>query len=143
MSLAFLTITELKQKLAQKEISPAELLSYFLKRFEQHDPKIKSAIEIFDAQSILAASQQQGTLAGIPGLIKDNICQKGRIASAGSKILANYRAPYDSTAAANLKQAGALLLGRANQDEFGMGGSNETSAYFPTKNPWDTTRVPG
>jgi aspartyl-tRNA(Asn)/glutamyl-tRNA(Gln) amidotransferase subunit A len=143
MELAFATITQLKEKLARKEISRPELLSYFIKRFAQHDAKIKSALEIFDAESIIQVSPEQGSLAGIPGLVKDNICQKGRIASAGSKILRNYRAPYDATAIALLKQQGALLIGRANQDEFGMGGSNETSAYFPTHNPWDITRVPG
>jgi aspartyl-tRNA(Asn)/glutamyl-tRNA(Gln) amidotransferase subunit A len=143
MELGFSTIASLKKKLAAKEISPAELLAYTIKRFEQHDGKIRSALEIFDAESILKASGDKGTLAGIPGLIKDNICQKGRIASAGSKILEKYRAPYDATVVAKLKAEGALLIGRANQDEFGMGGSNENSAYFPTHNPWDTTRVPG
>jgi aspartyl-tRNA(Asn)/glutamyl-tRNA(Gln) amidotransferase subunit A len=84
-----------------------------------------------------------GMLAGIPGLIKDNICQENRIASCASKILANHVAAYDATAVSRLKEQGALLVGRANMDEFAMGSSTETSAYFKTYNPWDVSRVPG
>jgi aspartyl-tRNA(Asn)/glutamyl-tRNA(Gln) amidotransferase subunit A len=82
-------------------------------------------------------------LQGIPGLIKDNICQKGRITSCASKILQNFKATYDATAISRLKAAGAPLLGRANMDEFAMGSSTETSAYKKTKNPWNKERVPG
>jgi aspartyl-tRNA(Asn)/glutamyl-tRNA(Gln) amidotransferase subunit A len=143
MELAFATIAQLKQKLEKKEISVAELLDYFIKRFEQHDKKLGSALEIFDRESILKEAKQSGALAGIPGLIKDVICQKGRITSAGSQILKNYRAPYDATVVAQLKNEGALLIGRANCDEFAMGSSNENSSYYPAHNPWDTSRVPG
>ena len=142
-TLAFATIKELKNKLEKKEISADELLSYFIARFKKYDASLGSALEIFDQKSILEKSSNQGSLAGIPGLIKDNIAQEGRLLSCASKILSNFKATYDATAITRLKQEGALLLGRANMDEFAMGSSTETSAFFKTKNPWDANRVPG
>lgn len=143
MNLSYATIAELRVLLQEKKISPAELLDHTVARFREHDPRIGSALEIFDAASVMKASSQQGTLAGIPGLIKDNICQKDRITSCASQMLASYRAPYDATVIERLKAAGSLLVGRANMDEFAMGSSTETSAFQKTMNPWDVTRVPG
>lgn len=140
---AFATIKELRARLARKEVSPKELVDFYRRRFEAFDDSIGSALEIFDAPSIETASAQSGALHGIPGLIKDNILQKGRIASCGSRILENYHAVYDATAITRLKEHGAPLIGRANMDEFAMGSSTETSAYKKTKNPWDSSRVPG
>jgi aspartyl-tRNA(Asn)/glutamyl-tRNA(Gln) amidotransferase subunit A len=142
-NLAFASISQLREMLDKKEVSTKELLEFFIKRFEKYDGKLGSALEIFSLDSVLKESKAQGRLAGIPGLIKDNICQRNRITSCASKILANYRAPYDATAIARLKQEGALLLGRANCDEFAMGSSTETSAFKKTCNPWDLSRVPG
>ncbi|MBN1549808.1 Asp-tRNA(Asn)/Glu-tRNA(Gln) amidotransferase subunit GatA [Candidatus Babeliales bacterium] len=143
--LAFLSIQELRKKLDTKQLSEQELLDYTLKRFAKHDSELKSALELFDRDSILAeaCSETLGQLKGIPGLIKDNICQKGRIASAASKTLQNYTSVYDATVISRLKKEGALLVGRANCDEFAMGSSNETSAFQKTANPWDISRVPG
>ena len=90
-----------------------------------------------------ARGQALGPLDGIPVGIKDNIAVEGAQLSAGSKILEGYVSPYDATVAQRLKAAGAVLLGRLNCDEFAMGASTENSAYRPTKNPWDLTRVPG
>ncbi|MFI5332982.1 MAG: Asp-tRNA(Asn)/Glu-tRNA(Gln) amidotransferase subunit GatA [Candidatus Babeliales bacterium] len=142
-TLAFATISELKHKLHTREISSAELLKFYLDRFAQHDERIGSALETFDAHSILNASRDTGILAGIPGIIKDNIAQQGRALTCASKILKGFVSTYDATAIARLKQEGALLLGRANMDEFAMGSSTETSAYKKTVNPWDHSRVPG
>ncbi len=142
-NLSFATITELKLKLEKKEISAKELVDFFIKRFAEHDNKLGAALEIFSSDSILSRGKKQGALHGIPGLIKDNICQEGRIASCGSKILENYKATYDATVIERLKDEGALFIGRANMDEFAMGSSTETSAYQKTSNPWDTSRVPG
>lgn len=141
--LAFATIKELRLMLDKKEISREELLDYYLKRFAHHDGEVNSAYEVFDAASILAQSSNQGILAGIPGLIKDNISQENRGLTCGSKILEGFTAAYDATATARLKKEGALLVGRANMDEFAMGSSGETSAYTKAKNPWDLSRVPG
>jgi len=141
--LAFATIKELKEKLENKEISHEELLDFFLKRFEDFDEKIDSALEIFDKKSILEHYSAEGSLCGIPGIFKDNICQEERIVSCASKILENFRSTYDATTTRRMKSAGALILGRANCDEFAMGSSTETSAYKKTKNPWDYSRVPG
>ena len=141
--LSFATVQELLQGLDKKEYSREELLKFFIQRFAQHDDKIKSALEIFDETSILQKSKEGGILNAIPGIIKDNICQQDRITSCASKILATYRSTYDATAIDRLKQQGALLIGRANLDEFAMGSSTETSAFFKTKNPWNLNCVPG
>lgn len=141
--LAFASIVELQKKLVLKEISRAELLEYFRKRFAEFDPELGAALEVFSAESILGASHDKGLLAGIPGIVKDNIAQAGRELTCASRILSGFVSPYDATAIARLKQEGALLLGRANMDEFAMGSTTETSAYLKTRNPWDLTRVPG
>ncbi len=142
--LSFATVQELHLGLLKKEYSPQELLKFYHQRFANHDSKIKSALEIFDEESVLAKfTSGSGLLNGIPGIIKDNICQQDRIASCASKMLENYRATYDATAIARLKNQGALLLGRANMDEFAMGSSTETSAFFKTTNPWNLNCVPG
>ncbi|MBT4856484.1 Asp-tRNA(Asn)/Glu-tRNA(Gln) amidotransferase subunit GatA [bacterium] len=142
-NLAFATIVELKQKLENKEITESELLSFFLNRLEKHNPELNAAIEVFDKDSIDKQSRQQGTLSGIPGLIKDNISQENRKLTAASKILDGYTATYDSTVTSRLKRQGALLAGRANLDEFAMGSSTETSAFGTSKNPWNLEYVPG
>lgn len=141
--LAFASIKELRDRISRKELSPEELLDATLKRFQTHDTKLGSALEVFDKASILPRAAQQGTLGGIPGVVKDNICMKGRITSCASRILENYHAPYDATAVERLQGQGAFCVGRANCDEFAMGTSNETSAYGRTCNPWDLDRVPG
>ena len=126
-SLAFASIDELKQSLERKEISPLELVEFYQKRFAKHDSELGSALEVFDAHSIMQnqVEIENGALHGIPGLIKDNICQKGRSLTCASKILQKFMANYDATVVAKLKAAGALLIGRANMDEFAMGSSNE------------------
>jgi aspartyl-tRNA(Asn)/glutamyl-tRNA(Gln) amidotransferase subunit A len=137
----FITVKELREKIAKKEISIKEVIGFYLERIKKHNEKTNSIIESF--QDVSCQDDSNGLLAGIPYVLKDIICQKGRIASAGSKILSNYKAPYDSTVHTRLKKAGAVSIGRANCDEFAMGASGEYSAYGPTRNPWDTSRVSG
>lgn len=143
-TLAFASIEDLRNKLVKKEVSSAELVDFYSQRFAKYDATLGSALEIFEKNSVLAqATKADNFLAGIPGLIKDNICQTGRVASCASKILENYVATYDATVISKLKNAGALLLGRANMDEFAMGSSNETSAFKKCRNPWNNDCVPG
>lgn len=142
-NLAFATIAELQEKIEKKDISPREVVEYFAGRFKTYDAELGSALEVFDIESVMKAGASQGSLAGVPGLVKDNICQKGRALSCASKIIANFHATYDATVISRLKRSGAPLVGRANMDEFGMGSSTEMSAFQRTKNPWNTACVPG
>lgn len=142
-SVAFASVKELRAMLDKKEISPRELLEQCAARFKRYDEDLGSALEIFELNSVLNEVPQQGVLAGIPGLVKDVLVQKGRAATCASKILKGFVGTYDATAVKRLKEAGALCMGRANCDEFAMGSSNETSAYKVVRNPWDRSRVPG
>lgn len=139
----FASIKTLRAMLDSRALSAEELLEIFLQRFAAYDKELGSALEVFDKRSVLEVSSSTGSLAGIPGILKDNIAQHGRRLTCASKILENYHAVQDATVVSRLKQAGALLIGRANCDEFAMGSSTETSAYKKTKNPWDFSRVPG
>lgn len=143
MNISFTTIKELRELLSNKKLSHKELLKAFLERSAQINPKIDALLELFDESSIVQNAKSGGILDGIPGVLKDNIAQEGRLLTCSSKILENYKASYDSTVATHLKDAGAYIIGRANLDEFAMGSSTETSAFMKTKNPWDVTRVPG
>lgn len=142
-NIAFASIKTLREMLAKKEVSPQELVQASLQRIAQHDQDLKSFIEVYDQKTIMDKFVANGVLQGIPGAIKDNICQQDRIASCGSKMLENFTSTYDATAISRLKQEGALLIGRTNMDEFAMGSSTETSYYGKTKNPWNTQCVPG
>lgn len=139
---AFASIKELRELLTKKELSSAELIDSAIARIKQYDGKIGAVLQTFDRES-LKTENSSGPLAGIPGLVKDVICQKGRITSCSSKMLENFVAPFDATGVERLKQAGAVSVGRTNCDEFAMGTSNETSAYKKCFNPWDLTRSPG
>ncbi|KKQ49013.1 MAG: Glutamyl-tRNA(Gln) amidotransferase subunit A [candidate division TM6 bacterium GW2011_GWF2_38_10] len=139
---SFTTIKELVDKLARKEVTPTEITQHYVQRIKQHDPSLQSILEIFEPTNDITGNLQ-GPLAGIPFVVKDNICQKGKLATAGSCILKNYRASYNATVINKLHSAGAYSIGRANCDEFAMGSSGETSAWGPTRNPWNIDHVPG
>ena len=141
--ISFASINDLRKKIDTQELTGPDVLDHCLKQFEQKDKKLASALEIFDKESILKKSNSVGPLAGIPGIIKDNIAQESRSLTCSSKILQGFHSTFDATVSVRLKEAGALLMGRANCDEFAMGSSGETSAYQKTKNPWDHSRVPG
>src|SRR3989338_8730977 len=145
-----LTIEKAHQSLAKGDFTCRELAEAYLKIIKEKNGELNSYLEIYDdvlAQADEAKKKFKAgtatTLTGIPFAIKDNILIEGHIASAGSKILENYKASYDATAIKDLKKAGAVFLGRTNMDEFAMGSSTQTSAYGVTKNPLDLSRVPG
>lgn len=140
--LAFLTIKELKALLESGEVSHEQMLTYFIERSKTHK-ELGAVLETFDKDSILKDFTSLGALAAIPGYIKDNISQNNRELTCASKMLEGFESVYDATVVDRLKSDGALLLGRANMDEFAMGSSGETSAYFKTQNPWARDCVPG
>jgi len=146
-----LSIGELGKSLKSGQISSVELTRHFLSRIERLNPAL-NALTTLTAEQALAqaaaadariAAGVQGPLLGIPLIHKDIFCTDGVRTSCGSRMLDNFIAPYDATVVARLKAAGAVMLGKANMDEFAMGSSNETSFYGPVRNPWDTAKVPG
>ncbi|MDD4271915.1 MAG: Asp-tRNA(Asn)/Glu-tRNA(Gln) amidotransferase subunit GatA [Patescibacteria group bacterium] len=151
MKLNQLTIKQAGQMLAKKEITSVDLTKACLKRIKEVDGKIKACLTVCEKEALAEAKKadekikndETGELLGIPYLAKDNIMTRGVKTTAASKILENYIAPYDATIIKRLKQAGAVLLGKTNLDEFAHGASTENSAYGTTHNPWDLSRVPG
>ncbi len=150
MDLTTRTIAEAKDLLDTKQVSARELAEAYLDTIATRDPDINAYLEVYedvraqaDAADARRAKGETGPLLGVPLAIKDNILIEGRVASASSKMLEHYVATYDATVSRRLKDAGAVFLGRTNMDEFAMGSSTETSAFFHTKNPHDLSRVPG
>lgn len=148
MNLSNFTIKKAREEMKAGEISAVDLTSAYLENIKKKNKDINAYLEVFDDSLEVAKKIDEGknfdrSLAGIPLAIKDNILIKGKICSAGSKILGNYHATYDATVIKKLRDAGAVFLGRTNMDEFAMGSSTENSAFGPTKNPHDLERVPG
>lgn len=145
-----LTIEKARKALDNKEFSAVELASAYLDEIKKKNTELNAYLEVFEdvleqakiADKMIARGESK-LLTGIPFAIKDIILIKGKKASAASKILENYVAPYDSTVIKDLKKVGAIFLGRTNMDEFAMGSSTQTSAYGVTRNPLDPSRVPG
>jgi len=140
-----LTIADLQSLLRRKEVSPREVIAALRARLESVEPKIDAYLSIdFDAAAKEADKADVDLpLGGVPIAIKDIINVKGQPCTCGSKILANYRSPYDATVIQKLRAAGAVPFGKTNMDEFAMGSSTENSSVKVTRNPWDFSRVPG
>ncbi len=147
-----LTIKKIHSLLLQKEISAFDLTKEFFDYIETKDKEINAYRLLLKDEALrqaneidkkIAASENISFLAGVPLAIKDNILIRNYLTTAGSKMLAHYRAAYDATVIQSLKKAGAIFLGKTNLDEFAMGSSSENSAFEKPKNPLDLSRVPG
>jgi aspartyl-tRNA(Asn)/glutamyl-tRNA(Gln) amidotransferase subunit A len=156
--LAFATIAEIARLFRSDKLSPVELTELMLARIERTNPKLNAYITVTDELARMQAKRAEaelgargkrktrtdrGLLHGIPLSLKDNICTEGIRTTAGSKILRDFFPERDAPVVTRLKQAGAVLLGKTNMHEFAYGVTTNNPHYGPTRNPWDTTRIPG
>lgn len=147
-----MTALEIGQMIKDKKTSAEEVTKSMLDTIKAKESDINAFTNVFEESAMKNAAEVQAKiesgeltspLAGVPMGIKDNICTKGLTTSCGSKMLENFVPPYNATVVEKLQDAGAVVLGKLNMDEFAMGGSTETSHFGPTRNPWDLERVPG
>jgi aspartyl-tRNA(Asn)/glutamyl-tRNA(Gln) amidotransferase subunit A len=145
------SFSQISNAVKSKKVSALEVTRFFLSRISDHNKKLNAYISLNDQaetqakaiDTLIAKNQNAGLLAGVPWGIKDMFCTKGLQTTAGSKILEGFVPPYDATVIERLKNQGAIILGKLNQDEFAMGSSNETSFFGPVKNPWNLEYTPG
>jgi len=150
MDILSASVADLRRALDAGETTAVDIATLFLARIKERDTDIHAFLEVYDdvleqasrADAMITAGKAR-LLTGIPVALKDNLLVSGKHAGSASKILEGYVAPYDAEVVRRLKEDGAVFLGRTNMDEFAMGGSTEHSAYGPTRNPHDMTRVPG
>ncbi|MDR2771802.1 MAG: Asp-tRNA(Asn)/Glu-tRNA(Gln) amidotransferase subunit GatA, partial [Clostridiales Family XIII bacterium] len=148
-----LSALALGRLIKERRISSPEATQVYLDAIREEDSRINAYISVFEEDALRRARAVQtridagelsdSPLAGVPTAVKDVICVKGLRTTAASKILENFAPPYDAHVVERMNEAGAVILGKLNCDEFAMGGSTETSYFGATRNPWDTTRVPG
>ncbi|MDQ8738920.1 Asp-tRNA(Asn)/Glu-tRNA(Gln) amidotransferase subunit GatA [Paenibacillus sp. LHD-38] len=152
MALFDLRLQDVHNKLNNKELSVSELVSASYARIAETEPAIKAFITLNEENARLQASEldkqlqeggERGLLFGLPAGVKDNIVTEGLLTTCASQFLSNYNPIYDATVVRKLKSAHSVTIGKLNMDEFAMGGSNENSSYYPTRNPWNTEYVPG
>jgi len=152
MNLSALTLHEASKRLRSRELSSQELTEAVFQRISEAEEKVQSYLTLCKdsaleqakrADALLRAGANLNPLLGIPIAVKDNFLTLGIKTTCASKILDDFIPPYDATVVKNIRAAGAVITGKTNLDEFAMGSSTENSAFFPTRNPWDATRVPG
>ncbi len=152
MELAELTVGKVQELLRSRQVTARELAQKHLERIEKRNAELGTFLTTCPERAFaqadaidrkVSSGEPLPSLAGVPVAVKDVIITRGTPTTAGSRILEGYVPPYDATAVARLEQAGAMVLGKTNCDEFAMGSSNENSAYRPVRNPHDTSRVPG
>ena len=152
MTKSFATVVDIAQDIASGKTSATEVLEQHLQRINERESEINAFNLVTTEQARQTAAQvdadikagkKLGPLAGVPVALKDNMCTRGIETTCSSKILEGWKPPYDATVVTRLQQAGAVMIGKTNLDEFAMGSSTENSAFGPTKNPLDTSRVPG
>src|SRR5262249_40177165 len=152
MSFTDRTAVELLTLLARGDTTSEALTGEFLQTIRQRDRRVQAFLSVNEAAALESAravdarrrrGEPLGPLAGVPVAIKDLLCIAGQPTTCASKILQHFVPPYDAHVITRLKDAGAVLLGKTNMDEFAMGSSTENSAYHVTRNPWDLERIPG
>ena len=152
MELIQLTAAELSEKIRRKEISVLEAVRASLDQIRKMEPEIHSFVTVTEEYAYRRAEEVEkgirdgrysGPLAGVPAAVKDNICTAGIPTTCSSRMLEGFVPPYPAEAVRRLEQAGAVIIGKTNMDEFAMGSTTETSAFGITRNPWDRERVPG
>jgi aspartyl-tRNA(Asn)/glutamyl-tRNA(Gln) amidotransferase subunit A len=146
-----LTIHEAHELLKTRKLSSVELTQTCLKRIKEVEPKLQALVSVTEDTALkqadkadrLIAAGDINPLTGVPVVIKDNMCTRGVLTTCSSKMLENFVPPYDAHVVEKLNDCGAVMVGKSNMDEFAMGSSTEHSAFSPTHNPWDLSRVPG
>lgn len=147
-----LTVAEIGEKLRAREFSAEELAGAYLERIRETEGRVRAYLSVLEDEALCAAraaderiraGDHDSPLLGVPVAVKDLLCMKGTRTTCASRFLENFEAPYDATAVARLKEAGAVILGKLNMDEFAMGSSCEQSAFGPTRNPWNLKAIPG
>lgn len=150
--LLYLNVTQIRENLRAKEFTAEELTKAYLERIDETEARVHAYLSVLRDAAISAAraaddristGDQDSPLLGVPVAVKDLLCMKDTKTTCASRFLENFEAPYDATAVARLKDAGAVILGKLNMDEFAMGSSCEQSVFGPTHNPWNLKTIPG